>query len=236
VIKTAHKQYPKAFLSKVKMPQRGTYAGLRTRHCVEEDDVDLDLLVFVFCDKNRHYFISSCSSLSAGVPITRRRTQQVEDSESNIYPERMEITIHQPKAAALYYTTCGKIDQHNRCRQDTLNLEKKLETKEWHRRVNMSIFGMVVVDSWMLYKGCTGGGKMIQTEFYKCLIDGLIDNTYYDEAQPANRVSTRSVSISTVPSSCTSGANLHLTPMKRKRQSTDSNSSHRKQYRCKSAT
>jgi Transposase IS4 len=86
VVTTAHKQYPKKYLEKVKMPQRGTFAGLQTRHC--NKDLDMDLLAFVFCDKNRHYFISSCSSLSAAVPITRLRTQQVEELESNADPER----------------------------------------------------------------------------------------------------------------------------------------------------
>jgi hypothetical protein len=62
---------------------------------------------------------------------------------------------------------CGKIDQNNCCGQDTLDLEKKLETKIWHRCVNLSIFGKVVVDSWMLYKGCTGGRKMTQVAYYK---------------------------------------------------------------------
>jgi Transposase IS4 len=150
VVKTAYKQYPKIYLEKIELPDHGTCAGLRTRHCNEEDEVDLDLMAFVFCDRDRHYFISTCSSLSAAVPITRIRTQQVEDVESNADPERLLLTINQPKAASLYYSTCGKIDQHNRSRQDTLNLEKKLETKQWQRRVNMSIFGMVVVDSWML--------------------------------------------------------------------------------------
>jgi Transposase IS4 len=127
VVKTAYKQYPKIYLEKIELPDRGTCAGLRTRHCNEEEDVDLDMMAFVFCDRDRHYFISTCSSLSAAVPITRIRTQQVQELDSNNDPERMEMTIHQPKAAALYYTTCGKNDQHNRCRQDTLNLEKKLE-------------------------------------------------------------------------------------------------------------
>jgi Transposase IS4 len=239
VVKTAYVQYPKKFLESIELPQRGTCAGLRTRHCIEEDDVDdvdLDLLAFVFCDKNRHYFISTCSSLSAGVPIQRIRTQQVEEVETNADPQRLLLTIHQPKAAATYYTACGKIDQHNRARQDTLNLEKKMETKEWHRRVNMSIFGMVVVDSWMLYKGCTGGKKMHQSDYYKALIDGLIDNVYYDQSEARNRVSARSVSYSSYNyggGSGTSGSGLHLTPTKRKIDSATPSGSKRVQYRCK---
>jgi hypothetical protein len=53
-------------------------------------------------------------------------------------------------------------------------------TKVWHRHVDMSIFGMVVVDSWMLYKGCTGGGKLVQISFFKALMTELIDNLYFN--------------------------------------------------------
>jgi hypothetical protein len=105
VVKSAYSQYLKTYLEKIVMPQCGTCAGLQTRHCI--DDVDMDLLVFVFCDKDRHYFISSCSSLSA--------TQQLDDVDTDADLERLMLTIHQPKAASIYYRTCGKIDQHNRC-------------------------------------------------------------------------------------------------------------------------
>jgi hypothetical protein len=97
----------------------------------------------------------------------------------------------------------------------------------------MSIFGMVVVDSWMLYKGCTGGDKMSQTDYYKALIDGLIDNTYYDQSVEKIRVSARSVAKGTAASVGTSGTGLHLTPTKRKRESVESTVPRRLQYRCK---
>jgi hypothetical protein len=83
----------------------------------------LDLLAFVFCDRNRQYFISSCSNISPGPDE----------------PVRVDMSLDCPKAAAIYYSTCGKIDQHNRCRQDTLKLEKKIETKQWDHRV-MELF------------------------------------------------------------------------------------------------
>jgi hypothetical protein len=108
-----------------------------------------------------------------------------------------------------------------------------METKEWQRWVNMFIFAMVVVDSWMLYEGCTGGRKMIQTEYYKALIDSLIDNMYYNIADAEIRVSMRSVSIGTTASSGTSGTGLHLTSMKRKRGPVKSSSVKQMQFRCK---
>ena len=60
----------------------------------------------------------------------------------------VNLVLDCPKAVAMYYSVHGKIDQHNHCHQDVLNLEKKMETKLWHRRVNMSIFGMIII-AWM---------------------------------------------------------------------------------------
>jgi Transposase IS4 len=231
VVKTATKLFPQKYLQQIVLPERGMCAGLTTRH--EEEELDVDLLAFVYCDRDRHYFISSCSNLTAGSPISRQCVQQIEEVETNADPERVHITLDVPKAAEIYYSTCGKIDQHNRCRQDTLNLEKKLETKEWHRRVNMSIFGMVVVDSWMLYKGCTGGEKMGQMEYYKALINNLIDNPYFSSPAPRIRAPMSASSVSSSLTVGTFGSSIHLTPTKRKSGSAESKGNKRMQHRCR---
>jgi hypothetical protein len=54
----------------------------------------------------------------------------------------------------------------------------------------MSIFGMIVVDSWLLYKGCTGEKHMTQHTYYKALIDALIDNNYNKRVESRSRVSS----------------------------------------------
>jgi Transposase IS4 len=100
VIKTSHKNFPKAFLSTIELPTRGTCAGVLTRHVHEGHD--MDLLAFVYCDKNRQYFISSYSNISAGTPIQRTRVRQVEEAATNLGPERVNIVMNVPKAAALY--------------------------------------------------------------------------------------------------------------------------------------
>ena len=69
-----------------------------------------------------------------------------------------------------YYRTCGVIDQHNRHRQDNLKTEKKLETKKWDMRVNLTIFSMIVVDTWLVYSQATGSTEL-QSEFYVRLAD-----------------------------------------------------------------
>ena len=121
-----------------------------------------------------HYFDASVSSLDSGIPYSHNRWCQV-SLELDALPENVELTIPQPKAMEVYYRTCGVIDQHNRHHQDNLKTEKKLETKKWDMRVNLTIFSMIVVDTWLVYSQATGSTEL-QSEFYVRLAEELIDN------------------------------------------------------------
>ena len=146
VVKTATKKFPMSYLSNLELVQRGDYKGLVARGT----DGQPTMLSFVWMDRDRRYFVASASSLDSGVPYSRNRWRQV-SLELDALPENVELTIPQPKAAEVYYRTCGVIDQHNRHRQDNLKTEKKLETKKWDMRVNLTIFSMIVVDTWLVY-------------------------------------------------------------------------------------
>ena len=89
----------------------------------------------------------------------------------------VEVSVAQPKAAEFYYSACGNIDQHNRHRKDTLKLENKLKVHDWSKRVNMTLFAMMVVDVWLAFNGCTLAEET-QKEFYTLLAEELIDNSY----------------------------------------------------------
>jgi Transposase IS4 len=136
------------------------------------------LLSFVWVDRDRRYFILTCSSLEEGTDIIQHRWQQTNRSP-NVDPSRQEKLVPQPKAAELYYKGCGKIDQHNRTRQDTLQLERKLQTNSWDKRVNTTLFAMIVVDAFLLAKGC-GATLVLKTPalFIEELATELIDNEY----------------------------------------------------------
>jgi hypothetical protein len=78
------------------------------------------------------------------------------------------------------YTTCGVIDRINRLCQDDLRIDKKIETKDWSRRVNLSIFSMIVVDTWSVFNAMrnTPTVERNQNEFYSVLSEELIDKSY----------------------------------------------------------
>ena len=119
----------------------------------------------------------------------------------------------------VYYRTCGVIDQHNRHCQDNLKTEKKLETKKWDMRVNLTIFSMIVVDTWLVYSHATGSTEL-QSEFYVHLAEELIDNNI-DSRPQCQRNSGEDGSDSNDESPvmmCTgrvrAGVTCHLTPTK----------------------
>ena len=89
----------------------------------------------------------------------------------------VELTIPQPTTAELYYIACGQIDRHNSCRQEIIDIKKKLGTKDWLKRFNLSVFAMNMVDVWLAYQGITGTAET-QADFYNYLDEEMIDNTH----------------------------------------------------------
>jgi hypothetical protein len=138
------------------------------------------------------------------------------------------VEVPQPLASEIYYEVCAAIDRHNRHRQDTLNIEKKVKTHDWSKRVNLTIFAMCVVDAWLLYSKATKCSEK-QKDFYMFLADELIDNNYDGiGVQSSRRASTSSPedngtppAVSRITGAPRAGIGPHLTPGMRKRKNSD---------------
>lgn len=240
VVKTATKQYPMDALSRVQFASRGMWKGLL--HKGQGDDPDI--LAFCWVDTNRRYFVSTVSSLAPAVPISRSRLRQV-NLAPNADAERVQLLIDQPKASALYYSAAAKIDQHNRSRQADLGIERKLKTLDWSKRLNLSIFSMIVVDAMLVYKSSTLSEETPNVFFHK-LAEEMID---YQLTTRQQRAAAVEVAEAVYGNSgrrgrgdnrrpVESGLGPHLTPTKRLRTPTSSGSTNkvsraRQQGRCK---
>jgi hypothetical protein len=66
---------------------------------------------------------------------------------------------------------------------------EKIETKDWSMRVNLSIFAMIIVDTWLVYSAFKNefkeGAAGNQKDFYSMLSEELIDNTYDSKGRTA---------------------------------------------------
>ena len=69
--------------------------------------------------------------MDAGANIERIRSRHLEDVSTNADPVDVTLTILQPKASEINYGACSNIDQHNRRQQESLDVEKKIQTNEW---------------------------------------------------------------------------------------------------------
>ena len=221
VVKTATKKFPMRHLSSVELEERGDTYGMVRRKTPNSNECDL--LAYVWMDRDRRYFIASGSSMAEGKPYNRRRLRQVNE-EANADPEHVDLEVRQPKASELYYSACAMVDRHNRCRQDDLDLEKKLGTQDWSKRLNMSLVGICIVDAWLAYSQVTQFKQEIQSEFYSFLAEELIDNRVDEGVR--GRVRRRSTHQHTfdgtspviaTDGTLRCGVSVHLTPTKRKR-------------------
>ena len=188
-----------------------------------------NMMAFLWMDRNRRYFIASSSSLQEGIPYVRDRWRKV-SWESNADTERVSLTVPQPKVLEVYYRACGKIDHHTRHRQDTLNLENKVKVHNWSKLVNMTLFGMMIVDAWLAFSGYTLSEET-QKEFYMLLSEELIDNEFdnrneagryrRDAARSRARRAAGDPSLSPTLAAGTRvsryGVSAHITPTKQKR-------------------
>ena len=125
--------------------------------------------------------------------------------------------VPQPQGVEKYYRSDAAIDQHSRCRQDNLGLERKIQVKDWSKRDNLSLVAICVVDACLLYKRGRGEmERMAQSRFNEELAEQLIENNY-GQGVEARNLSSSSSSEDNAQTS-TSGRNEHLTPTKKGRR------------------
>ena len=102
---------------------------------------ELDKSALTWVEMDRRYFIYNTSSLKPGLPYTKDRLRQVDDSP-NENQFCVEFDINQTRVDERYNSKKLKIRESSRTRQDDFQLERKLQTKYWSIKVNSSILGM----------------------------------------------------------------------------------------------
>jgi len=225
VVKTATRGYPMSSLSALEVDTRGDHATFS--HSTPEGTMKLMALMWV--DRERRYFVSSTSTSLPGNPHDRVRWLQMgEDAE------RVALKFKLPQVAQAYLECCAQIDRHNRCRQNDLQLEHKLPTHVWSMRVSVSLSGMCVVDSWLLYSGARGEtAALTQRQFYEDLAAHLIDNTF-DTVGVRARATPSSAPVEEVGAPLRYGVGIHVTPRGKRRSGASVGAGdHRDQCNCR---
>ena len=75
-------------------------------------------------DFDHQYFIAPFSSLIEDRQHVREMWRQVDREYKNLYPEKVELHVPQPKYAELFNITVYRLNQHNIDRLDNIQTEK----------------------------------------------------------------------------------------------------------------
>ena len=110
-----------------------------------------------------------------GEPQYRKRWRQAEDDPFAEVTKK-EIEIPQPKLVETYYSVASKIDRHKKQRQNDLELERYVRTHQWWKRVCLSIFGMIVVDTMNFHQSCSANTDPNPHTWISELATKLINN------------------------------------------------------------
>lgn len=138
-----------------------------------------ELQACTWSDRNRHYFISTCSTCCPGEDHIRCRwVNSSKSTDEGVMKTEKRISI--PQLAAEYFEYNDMVDRHNRRRQADLNLEKKFEVKEWVFRVISSIIGVIVTNAYLYYKGSRSyhGKPLPMKAFINRLAGEMVTNTF----------------------------------------------------------
>jgi hypothetical protein len=118
VVRTVTRRFPMAVQQTLRSP--GDWFSLALYH----DNGVIGTMAMLLRDRERRYFICTASSTGRA----SRTSECVGANPSLQGAQRVSLEVLQPNAVELYYYSCARINQHNRCRLDSLPGRKYVTT------------------------------------------------------------------------------------------------------------
>ena len=148
LVKTAHKQFPKAWLQKYPYTNRGD-------HCVLQANIDgRQHMAVGWNDKKLKMFISSTSRTTEALcPAYKKRFRQsTPEDRSNAPCVVLYKEVKRPAVVEAYFDNANVIDVHNHLRQGGLELERHWKMQTWWHHNFATIFGMCESDAYLAFR------------------------------------------------------------------------------------
>ena len=136
VIKTAHKEYP------IEQCRWCLVGEERGKYVVFKAVEAINVWAVGWSDIHFKTYICTQGESILGAPAGKKRQR----ADGRNY----QIEVPRPRVVEDYQKNMGYVDRHNRYRQNILGLAKLWRTKKWQVRVILEVFGMALVDSFLL--------------------------------------------------------------------------------------
>ena len=95
------------------------------------EDNDSVFAAAVMClNKTRQFIVGNAEPATAEYPLYSVRCHQLAEQSKNMYPELVQTLINMPVMIEDYYSASGGINMHNNQRQDHIETNRKIRTKD----------------------------------------------------------------------------------------------------------
>jgi hypothetical protein len=153
MVKTAHREFPMKYLQSwaagkdnEETPKRGDHILLES-----ESGEGSKLYALGWADRKAKFFVFNAGTTHPVDPSVRVRHKViVENGEARTMT--WEKKVNWPDAVRTYFQNFSVIDIHNHLRQGSLAVEQEWLTHTWWHRVFATIFGICVVDAYLVCK------------------------------------------------------------------------------------
>jgi hypothetical protein len=178
IIKTAHKQYPKAILKALSHGRpRGSYKLMQTTSTEHPT-----LYALAWADKKLKLLISTRGTTIETDPSMRKRARLNEDGTTHEY----SIAVPRPSMVKMFFEPFNAVDTNDQYRQGILKLEENWKTYSWTTRAISTVLGVIFVNSHLAVQLLEGQGKSssekLKNDMDK-LAHRLIFNPYLTDEQ-----------------------------------------------------
>lgn len=185
LVKTAHKECPKAYLQSVDMEARGDHVLCTTTI----NGSKIRAIGWNEGKRNpstgrivRKVIVATCGTTVEAPPHEKTMWRNNDDGTTDYFT----FSVKRPQMVEEYFTGAQQIDVHNHLRQGELQMEKRT-TDRWQHRFFQGYVGVCEVDAYLAWKHFTrrGHGGSEHRAFLHALIEQLLNNTYGDSTAHA---------------------------------------------------
>lgn len=193
IIKTAHKQYPKAILKRLSHGQpRGSFKVMQTT------SVEDPIYALAWADKKLKLLVSTRGTTLPTDASVRKRARLNEDGST----QEFQILVPRPSMVKMFFEPFNAVDTNDQYRQGILKLEENWKTHSWVTRAISTVLGVIFVNSHLAMQ-LTRGNLNLSADTLKNDMDKLayrlIFNPYLADEQRDLRPRPGDPEVTTTP-------------------------------------
>lgn len=155
-VKTAHTLYPRAYFTAWSQQEhaRGSWITLRSSHKGPDPKAidSFPMYAVGWHDKKVKQIICNCGTTTRSETDSLRPRHCRVEVNNEFQTEIRTLAVPRPVAIEMFFRHFSAIDVHDHYRQGILAFERTWKTQTWWMRIFGTLFGVIVTNSYLMYR------------------------------------------------------------------------------------